>query len=300
MLKYLNKEAGVKYLICEMQYSIISKLNKYIQNGDEELLKDAIAVVKKRNPAYAGNDYYKFWQGLYNYNKSLSRDKRIQAFGVDVDLIGDYTLNEMISLIPATKSPTEIAASVNDFKSILSGKVSDEEAITVLMNLNEDLNSNTQLYKTFLGDNFNDFQNNLYSMMNTMKYAETQDANRDALIYDNFMRIYNENPKGKYYGQFGAAHIFREDINYYSKDFFTLAKMMEKNNDFKVLSIPIVDDVVEEAEKLATNDFTIFKLNGKNSPYKEGLENLFASSSFEIINESTVDNYQYAILYIKK
>lgn len=140
--------------------------------------------------------------------------------------------------------------------------------------------------------------------MNTIKHAEVEDTNRDSLIYNNFMRIYNENPEGKYYGQFGAAHIFREDINLYSKDFYTFANMLEKNGDFKVLSLPIVYNdqmmVIEDVKKLATNDFTIFKLNGRHSPYNEGLENFFTSSSFEIINGSTVDNYQYVILYSKK
>ncbi|MGV8984450.1 hypothetical protein [Clostridium sp.] len=304
MLKFLHKEAGVKYLICEMQYSVINKLNKYLQSGDEALLKDAVDVVKKRNPQYAGEDYYKFWQELYNYNKSLPNDKKIQAFGIDVDLIGDYTIKEMKSLIPNIKPPIEISNKVNDFIRISSGKVSEEEAITVFTNLNEDFNSNTQVYKTFLGDNFNDFKNNLNSMMNTIKYAETPnpdnpDENRDEFIYNNFMRIYEETPKGKYYGQFGTAHILRKNFTYNGKDFFTLAKIMEKQGKFKVLSIPIINNnqgsLINEAEKLAKYKFTVFKLNGKKSPYGKRIENLFSSSQFILINGTTVDNYQYLI-----
>ena len=302
MLKYLNKEEGVNYLICEMQYSVISKLNKYIQNGDAELFKDAIDAVRKRNPQYAGDDYYKFWQGLYDYNKNLPSDKRIQAFGIDIDFMGDYTLNEIARLIPNKKPPTEIATKVNSFKEIFSGKGTkeEEEAIAVFARLNEDFNSNTQVYKSFLGDNFNDFKNNLNSMMNTMKYLETQDVNRDSLIYDNFMRIYKENPDDKYYGQFGAAHIFRENITHDGKDFFTLAKQMENQGGFKVLSIPITNTnqvgLIKEAEKLAVKDkFTIFKLNGRNSPYEKQVEDLFVNDPFGIINGSTVDNYQYVI-----
>lgn len=304
MLKYLHKEEGVKYLICEMQYSVISKLNKYIQGGDEELLRDAIDVVKKHNPQYAGEEYYKFWQELYDYNKSLPNEKKIQAFGIDVDLIGDYTLKEMKSMIPNIKPPIEIANKINDFKKIFEGEVSEDEGKTFLINLNEDFNSKTQVYRSFLGDKFNDFKNNLNSMINTMKYAgtldaETPDANRDEYIYNNFMRIYEENSKGKYYGQFGTAHILRENITYSGKDFLTLAKMMEKWGKFKVLSIPIINNnqeiLINEAEKLAKGKFTIFKLNSKKSPYGKRIENLFTSSQFVLINGTTIDNYQYLI-----
>ncbi|MGH4138767.1 hypothetical protein [Clostridium sp.] len=306
MLKFLYKEAGVKYLICEMQYSIVSKLNKYIQGGDEALLKDAVDVVKKRNPKYGGEDYYKFWQELYDYNKGLPNDKKIQAFGIDVDFMGDYTLKEMKSLIPNTKPPIEIENKVNDFIRISSGKVSEEEAITVFTNLNEDFSSNTQVYKTFLGDNFNDFKNNLNSMMNTIRYVKIQDPKdpypdpaRDDFIYDNFMRIYEGNPRGKYYGQFGEGHIYRENILYDGKDYFTLAKMMEKQGKFKVLSIPIINNnqgiLINEAEKLAKYKFTIFKLNGKKSPYGKKIENLYTSYQNVLTNGTTVDNYQYLI-----
>ena len=307
MLKYLNKVEDVNYLICEMQYSIICKLNKYIQNGDEKLLKDTVNIVRQRSDQrsaqYVGDDYYKFWQGLYEFNKGLPKDKKIQAYGIDMDFIGDYTLSEMANLIPHNEPPTEIASKVNKFKGIISGEISDEkEAITILKDLSDDYNTNTQVYKSFFGDNFNDFKNNLSSMINTGKYAETQDSNRDELIYDNFMRIYNQNQKGKYYGQFGAAHIFREDIISNGKTFYTLAKMIEKNDGFKVLSIPIVPSdrmkLITQGEKLAKGRFSIFKLNGKGSPYKQQNENIFTSNGLGIVNGTTVDNYQY-VVYLK-
>jgi hypothetical protein len=303
MLKYLNRVEGVNYLICEVQYSIISKLNKYIQNGDEKLLNGAVNILRKRSPEYASDDYYKFWQGLYDYNKDLPNDKKIKAFGIDVDFIGDYTLIEMANLIPHNDPPIEIASKVNKFKGLLSSEIlNEQEAITIFKDLSDDYNANTQVYKSFFDDNFNDFENNLSSMINTAKYAEIQDSNRDELIYNNFMRIYNQNQKGKYYGQFGASHIFSEDIISIGKTFYTFAKILEKKNDFKVLSIPIVPSdrmkLTTQGEKLAKNRLSIFKLNGKGSPYKEQNENIFTSNGLGIVNGTTVDNYQY-VVYLK-
>lgn len=304
VLKYLNKAAGVNYLICEMQYSVINKLNKYIQNGDEGLLNEAVDVVRKKSNTYANENYYKFWQGLYKYNKDLPKDKKIQAFGIDVDFIGDYTLKEMVTLIPPNEPSAEIADHIKKFKELSSNETPDEqEAITVLNNLKDGFGTNESVYKTFFGDNFNDFKNNLFSMINTIKYGETEDVNRDALIYDNFMRVYNQNPKGKYYGQFGAAHIFRDDIVREGKTFYTLAKMLEKNSSFKVLSIPIVASdrmkLITKLEKLAGGRFTIFKLNSNGTPFREQNLNIFTYNGFGIANGTTLDNYQY-VIYLKR
>jgi len=300
MLKYLNEKEGVRYLICELQYSIVSKLNEYIQNGDEKLLKEAIEVVRNANPSYGGDDYYKFWQELYNYNKTLPEDKRIQAFGIDIDFQVNYTLNEMISLIPDTEPSIEISGKINDFKSILSGDVESDEAVAkILVNLDNDINNNTDIYITFFGDNFDNFKNNLCSIINTMKYMKNQSEYRDDLIYDNFMRIYNKNPKGKYYGQFGQMHIFRETVKYNGEEEITLAKFIEDKGKLKVLSIPIVSNKIvnqyADIEKLNLKDFTLFKLNGKNSPYKKGLDNSLTDKEIELIRGSVIDNYQYLI-----
>jgi len=300
MLKYLNEKEGVRYLICELQYSIVSKLNEYIQNGDEKLLKESIEVIRNANPSYGGDDYYKFWQELYNYNSTLPKDKKIQAFGVDIDFQPDYTLNEMFSLIPNTEPAEEIKNKVNDFKNILSNNVEDDEAVfTILVNLNEDMNNNSNIYNDFFGNDFKEFKNNLSSLINTMKYMKNQSEYRDDLIYHNFMRIYDENPKGKYYGQFGMAHIFRENIKFNGEETITLAKFMEDKGKLKVLSIPIVSNelVIQNAdiEKLDLQKFTLFKLNGKNSPYKKGLENSLTDKVMELTSGSIVDNYQYLI-----
>ncbi len=300
MLKYLNEKEEVRYLICELQYSIVSKLNEYIQNGDEKLLKEAIEPVRNANPSYGGDDYYKFWQELYNYNKTLPKDEKIQAFGIDIDFQVNYTLNEMFSLIPNTEPDIEIIEKINNFKSILNGDVEDDEEIArILADLYKDVNSNTDMYKALFGDNFNKFKSNLSSMMNTMKYMENQRLYRDNLIYDNFMRIYNENPKGKYYGQFGQLHTFKETVKYNGEETITLAKLMEDKGKLNVLSIPIVPNEIvnlyADIEKLNLKNFTLFKLNGKDSPYEKGLENLLTDKEIEPISGSVVDYYQYLI-----
>lgn len=300
MLKYLNKTSGVNYLICELQYSVVSKLNKYIETGDEKLLSEAVNVVRQRNPAYAGENYYKFWQGIYEYNKTLPKDKKIQAFGIDIDFQSDYTVSILNDLIPTKEPPAEISEKLKKFKSMLTNdEISNEEALNITSALKEDFNDKAQVYKAFFGENFNEFRNNISSMVNTIKYAKTEDVNRDELIYDNFMRIYKENPKGKYYGQFGAFHIYRQNFLDSGKTFFTFAKMMENKGNLKVLSIPIIysysADLMSDADNLANGNFSIFKLNGKGSPYRKSQDTVVTKNIIGGMNGNTTDNYQYVI-----
>ncbi|WP_346886715.1 hypothetical protein [Clostridium sp. UBA4395] len=114
-----------------------------------------------------------------------------QAFGIDIDFQVNYTLNEMFSLIPNKEPAERIKKKINDFKDILGNNVEDDEArVTILVNLNKDINNNADVYKGFLGDDFNKFNNNLGSMINTIKYMKNQSEYRDDLIYDNFIRGY--------------------------------------------------------------------------------------------------------------
>ncbi|WP_157785710.1 hypothetical protein [Clostridium tunisiense] len=300
MLKYLNKTSGVNYLICELQYSVVFKFNKYLETGDEKLLNEAVNVVRKKNSDYAGENYYKFWQGIYEYNKTLPEEKKIQAFGIDMDFLPDYTLKVLNSLIPTKEPPAEIEENLRKLKSLFSGEVSSEDEVpNIMLALQEDLNNNDKFYKVFFGENFNEFKNNISSMVNTAEYAKTQDVNRDELIYDNFMRIYKENPKGKYYGQFGRLHIYRQDFLDSGKTFFTFAKIMENKGNLKVLSIPIIysdsADLMSEADNLANGNFSIFKLNSKGSPYRKSQDTIVTKNIIGGMNGNTTDNYQYVI-----
>lgn len=300
LLKYLNENYGVNYLLFELQYSFGKTLNEYLHSGDETLLNDVSSILKSRNPQNFREDFVNFWKELYEYNRTLPENKKIQAVGIDMDFEGKYTVKQMGKLLPDKNPPEEIKEYILKFKELFEVEMSDEEGVEVFQRLYQSVNESTKIYEEYLGETFRDFKNNLASMMNTLKYSETEDPNRDGLIYDNFMKIYNENPQGKYYGQFGLYHIFKEDFDKGAKPFYTLANMIEEKGKLKVLSAPIVYSnnflINEDVKSLCKNKFTVVKLNGRNSPYKKELINDFESDAFKLIKGSTTDNYQYMIL----
>ncbi len=116
-------------------------------------------------------------------------------------------------------------------------------------------------------------------------------AIRDKQMYENFIRIHNRLPTGKYYGQLGLSHVFQRQTSYV--DWF--GSILNKNPMFqdKVLSIVYVYDnckylyptdlrdyqgvmttldlKLDILKKYAKGESTLFKLNGRDSPFDKKL-----------------------------
>ncbi len=82
-LKYFKAKTNFKYYICELPYSMTYFLNRYLETGDDSILKDVYRPIKG---TYAWNkDEYNFWEDLYKYNKMLSKEDRIIPIGIDIE-----------------------------------------------------------------------------------------------------------------------------------------------------------------------------------------------------------------------
>ncbi|GMG96777.1 hypothetical protein [Tepidimicrobium xylanilyticum] len=140
-----------------------------------------------------------------------------------------------------------------------------------------------------------------YSYVKSENYDDLHYV-REKSIYDNFIRAYEHFPKGKYFGQFGSAHIHQKYIiDYmYGKGRFGIYLNQEDSPvKGKVLSIKygykdscylVKEPDVQRGkyqyreetsashlnnmrilERYLDKDITIFKLNGKGSSFKEEL-----------------------------
>ena len=82
-LKYFKKKINFKYYICELPFSMTYFLNRYLETGNDALLKDIYKYIKG---TYAWNkDEYDYWRDLYKYNKTLPRDDKIILIGIDIE-----------------------------------------------------------------------------------------------------------------------------------------------------------------------------------------------------------------------
>jgi hypothetical protein len=330
-LKYLKEKTDIKYLICEMSCGDAVIMNKYLETGDEEVLK--LFFKNGKESANFTDDLYEFFKDLYTFNKTLSDEGKIKIVGVDMELIYDNSVWALDSLVPKGDIPEKIKLSIdklkythanihksNIYKSIKAKPIQDIYELST--NLVESIEQNTSIYENYLGDNYFDFKtvaDNLkytcggYLAMNG-EYIE----NRNETMYTNFQKYYSKLPKGKYFGQFGMNNIFEKGIR--GKEYFASLLNSETNSPVKgkILSIVYLYNtnadfyfanncspkLIELTEPYFKSDLTLFKLTGKDSPFQKSLfKYCFPSKGEEELynlsdsnGEVTTDYFQYILI----
>lgn len=183
-LKYLNQKQGVNHLMLELGYSWGEIANRYIQTGDSalfELLQYS-----------SHNSFNVFFKELYEYNKNLSPENKIQIHGIDVERFYELALLHLNFLIPSTKEvPNELILSIESIQSLakyveiqgLQEKENEEEEESTEEDSSEeedeysssldiskysifqsidsilsDFQRNRKLYEEFLDSNFAEFE----------------------------------------------------------------------------------------------------------------------------------------------
>lgn len=331
-IKYLNQKAGVRYILCEDGYSISAYLNEYLETGDEEILD---YVFEYFETSYWWNkEHYEFYKKLREYNETLDEDKKIILIGIDVEYPITPAVAYLKSILPEDDPPAEIASLINSFKKTKFDKPNtwDErlDYTNSLKPLQEDMKKNEDIYKEFFKDKYFDFSIVLDNIVNPGEafYLGGINENNDSLqnvreksIYDNFKRIYEHFPKGKYFGQFGFDHVHQKDIIDYmynkgrfgvylnSEDSPVKGKVLSIKYGYKDCYCMEMDYNSEEwvvyeeevlghrindmniIDKYLDKDFTLFKLNGKRSPFAQEL--YFVESPDGGV---TTDYFQYVLI----
>jgi len=224
MARYFIEEQDVRYILLESQVSVAELLNLYLQTGDTEILKK---TVKDFEGTFACNqntyDLYKFY---YEYNKQLPDDKKISFVGIDKEHNFLLTAEYLRYLIKDLGEPDE------KIKEMVEGikKYNNSNDKLFFIGLRKSLKENEKEYKEYLGQDFFYFNK---AIENT--YCENN-TDREAMMVKNFQDFYEKLPKGKYYGQFGGAHVYksiRTEYNGGEDPISTFANSI--NNDYEPL-----------------------------------------------------------------
>ena len=325
LLKYLNEKAGVKYFLIERGYSDSVILNRYLKTGDENILKQYYEGING-TLNYTINDY-EMWKKLYEYNKKKSIEDKIKVIGIDVEYTPLSAFKCMYSLIPHEEAPSEIKPTIEKFKALNDGKISlkTQEIEPYFFTINEDINKNRSIYEKYFKGNLFDFEfisNNIYNFFNSTRVDF--EKLRDQCIYENFLKIYTTLPKGKFFGEFGLDHISHKKYGEFGVDKFNMLLRNESNSPVKssVVSIPYIykgcKTMFDTKEGYNTNvyntfdmnnkvlepflesDFTLFRLDGQDSPFQKKLIWLLSNGGYagdlDDQKEVTTDYYQYCIV----
>ena len=84
---FLNKTAGVKYYLAEMDSITAGKLNRFLSGTakDEQLLKEVVLAIRQRIPQQASNELFNKWNAIYDYNRKLADSSKITVMGIDTN-----------------------------------------------------------------------------------------------------------------------------------------------------------------------------------------------------------------------
>jgi hypothetical protein len=315
LLKYFNQKADVRYLLCEVGYSFSAYMNEYLETGDEDILKSVYNSIK--GTAGWSKESYEFWKNLREYNLTLPEHKKIIVIGIDIEHQMDTAYNYLRHILPAKAAPFEIQAIIKRIKDTSVADIKGENELKEILELlNKNIENNKDTYKKYLKSNFFYFDmvvNNMNNCVNA--YKSDFDVVREKSIYSNFKKAYEHYPKGKYFGQFGMEHIYQRVCYSYLGEKDRFAMYLNKDDSpvkNKVLSIVYaykdcywtnpkqsyeemanacdIEDI-SLIDKYASTDITVFKLNGKKSPFDEKI--YFVKKPIDGV---TTEYFQYLLL----
>lgn len=266
LIKYLQKEIGLNYYLAEMGYSSAYFFNKYLESGDEDILKKVFLGIEY---AQAFNkDDYNFFKDLYEFNKSLEEEDKIKIVGIDIEYsIGssyDYIKDILKGETLETDEFKKLLESLQNLKSYLktltpANKDEDYE-LELLNDLNlsidillEDIKNNEDLYINLFQEDFFGFKIVVKNIKAMCLSQFTDDAKgnmriREEQIYENFIIQDKKIDEAIYFGQWGSLHIDKIPVkvaNVQSEekttyvDFKSIASRIDTSDKYtgKVMSI---------------------------------------------------------------
>ncbi len=319
LLKYFQKEAGVNYYLEEIGHADAHFINKYLESGDETILKDYFDIYK--NQKYYTEERYDHFIDVYRFNQTLPDDEKIKIVGADIE--SQATYEYILEVVKDKDSLTDelktVLSKLKDFN--YNSKTSYENISTSINELIEDIKNNEEKYKSIFKEDFYGFKlviKNLYNFMNS--YLNSSDSGeyrikRDSHIYENFKLIDSKLENPVYFGQWGSYHVFQDTLyhNDYSLDINYFAALLNKDKDYKgkILSInygyypyktakshnySYIDDELFKDYLNSDSNATIFKLNNSKSPFKENTINPYDTEAIDYKGNPITNYFQYLIL----
>lgn len=274
-IKYLNKETGIKYIFDEVGFSAGQMINIYLQTGDETFL-DQIFASAGDNETYSDLRRF-YYKKLYEYNVSLPETARLKLFGIDTEFTDKSHSLLYFEYLTGKVHNKIVPAKIGN---ILNGNRNDSDIY--FNNLKKSLDQNEALYKElFVEDYFN------FSCLVDNYFTDKSDNNiRQQIMAVNFVKIYNKNLRGKYFGVFA-------DTGFIEKIFSIYENVYNKISVLKVWHELWFDNIDKKGDIFAVNNKYlkyfikyrefVYKINGREATDFYDRNN----DTFFIVNENT-------------
>lgn len=214
-LVYFHRKANVRYLLIETSPSQATVMNHFIETGEEVWLRKMFAACKG---TYAWTrDAYDYLKRVRQFNQGLPKTERIQCIGVDIEHQSAFALMYLDHLLPSGQIPSVIQTDIETVQeaSTAASPSTGAGSRTIGVQLVESIAKHPEVYQRYLSDKMFLFQLIADNIVSAKEAYENRRQGRfsqirDAAMYANFLRFYQQRPQGHYFGQFGDAHIFRK------------------------------------------------------------------------------------------
>lgn len=329
-LKYFKEKTDFKYYLCELPYSDVYFINKYLDTGDIKILEE---IYKPLKGTFGWNkDSYNYLKKLYEYNNTLPKESRIKAVGVDIEHQPINAYRFLVDVLPETEAPEEIKSVIDKIKSTFNNLEKSDETFAQCSNeLQKDIEEKENIYKEYLDENFTGFSLvnlNVLNQIEAYKHKECVDEHekhvdwnntRDKMMYENFQILQKELPKGKYYGQWGIDHTFQSkekdkmmfaaylnsDDSIFKDKILTVMYNYDNCEQMDISAVGIyttnelefVYPQIKETNDLLEGNLNIYRLTGEKSPFSQ-TPMYYTNNNLEELEEleaSMLDFFQYIV-----
>ncbi|MFW5649644.1 MAG: hypothetical protein ACOCG5_11195 [Candidatus Alkaliphilus sp. MAG34] len=312
-LRYYKERTNFKYYLCELPYSMTYFLNKYLETKDEDILKNIYEPLKGTDAW--NKDEYDYWGYLYEFNKKLPEDDRITLIGPDIE----HQPQNAIRFMKYCLDKKHVSGTINDYVEEFLDKddIADEELEDFYKRIRGELVQNENLYRDLLGEYYYKFEHVNNNLMNRLEVYTGNNFNgvRDIKAYENFLYITAGLPEDKYFGQLGLSHIFQKSFPQIA---WFGSSLNKEGSQFrgKILSvayayqncrylypttrrnyessIDTLEPSIEEFSQFIDSDYTLFKLNGEDSPFSREL--IWPLEHKSPVGGVTTDYFQYLVV----
>lgn len=316
MLKHLAEEDWLDYYVPELPLSFCYFLSQYLEDGDEMILTRLFEPLQ--GTFSWTTEAKQHWRKVRTLYQSLPLDQRFSLIGIEVEHQARNAQWMMLDLLPNQVAPSFLESKVEALENLVD---TNNDNYLIFYSLASDFNalldSQSSAMRDYLGGSFELFQEVVQLAIATYE-ARNDDvfsSQREALIFENFLRHQSLFANGNSYGQWGANHIYRQNID----NIRWLAAMINKDplsplqgaiysilyiyHDCKALLKNPYREVnysnllfVRDFKKMAQKDYTLFRLDQAGSPFLESL--IWPSNSVQL-TEGVATDYVQSILLIR-
>ena len=334
LLNSLKSQNLLDYYIPETNYSQAFFFDQYLQNGDEELLRDLVLSYQNIVSQEGTIETFNHWKRIRKLNLD-TQSKEIKVIGFDIMNEYKYPIKHILYLTESTSDWNQR----NNLEQLIQNEdidisPSNKEVKIILKNFITDYELNKRIYSQYTTDTVS-----LNHIIKNISYTLKDKIEREVVIFENYKELSEslDLKNKRQFAKYGFFHIQKErEKNYPS--FFT--RLIEQNVYPKENIISIIgyltnsevlwDKVYDKngnyisyttekgfgigdywkeyfkgikyLKKSKVSDITLFRLNNEESPYNSRADLIEVKYFMKkgnkkyLKNKSTLDFIDYAIL----